>query len=85
MDILYKLYTYNNNVINTASKQRLMDDFHFSSKTQIGAYISILFRKKAIFRSNESFGAYGFNPVFFPSKGTVDEIIIRFDDEKEGN
>jgi hypothetical protein len=86
VDILYKLYTYNSEQINTATKQRLMDDFHFSSKTQIGAYISILFRKKAIFRSAASFGAYSFNPVFLPPKDAdVSEIIIRFDGEEEGD
>lgn len=87
VDILYKFYTYNDSEINRLSKEKLMDDFNFSSKTQIGAYIAILFRKKAIFRSSVKAGVYVYNPVFFPPKdATVSEIVIKIEDEqKEGN
>lgn len=78
IDILYKFYSYNSKEIDLKSKNMLMDDFSFSSKTQVGAYIAVLFKKQAISRSPVKSGAYLFNPVFFPPEGKdVSEIIIK--------
>jgi hypothetical protein len=88
MDILYKFYGYNSSEINPKGKQKLIKDFQFSSMTQVGTYISSLFKKRAIFRSSVRSGIYHFNSMFFPPEGSdVDEIIVRFTDggEKEGN
>ena len=86
MSILYKLYTYDAHEITTKTKSLLMDDFNFSSKTQIGTYISILFRKGAITKSPVKSWVYHFNPLIIPPKDTeVSQIIINFDGQEKGN
>lgn len=82
LEILHSCKLYDADEINAESKDRLMDDFRFSSKTQVGSYISILFKKKAIFRSPDRSWVYFYNPYFFPPSGEncVKEIILEFDE-----
>lgn len=78
LDILYMLKEFNSTEINKASKDHLMDKLNFSSKTQIGAYISVLFRKGSIFKSPTQAWVYHFNQYFFPSGNDVpSEIVIK--------
>lgn len=81
LDILYMLKDFNNTEINKESKDHLMDKLNFSSKTQIGAYISVLFKKAAIYKSPTQSWVYHFNPYFFPSGNDVpSEIVIKLVD-----
>lgn len=78
LDILYVLYTFNPKEINRASKEKLMDKFNFSSKTQISVYLGILLNKQAIYRSTTKSGIHHFNNFFFPSGEEVpSEIVVK--------
>lgn len=83
LDILYSFYESDPSQINKESKDHLMERFNFSSKTQIGAYIAVLFRKGAIYRNPTKAWVYHFNNLFFPSGNEIpSEIVIRLVDGK---